>query len=840
MEIPLHEPTTTRRINVNPKTNRMHLIVPFIAGLDISTDNTCKTEIEIKEFFDGGAVRELEAYKSVLEVHILLLEPGDKRRQVKEERLDQINTYIEAVIGIGSSYKVAVAALLSQPSNLYSIQLRPRSQDPASSVVNPVFTINRRNHNYTGDPLSPLFNNMHKIFSQLTLGKPDPRTQLINAVLAALPNNASFKDIQRILTDQCQILFSMPVDFQRHDDLEVNKEYIDGLMGFGKNEASEDYVKALLGRCAPNLSTLFTGSPFYLGTYTQSTDRAESLSMMTQFYLGVMNVHCRANDISNKNFGEILDNNAALSKALVDTVSTALSGGHDVEDAIITFINAHKKATEFDLSTDLSPDDKLAIQAKFEMTYRTVTATKENPHMDDFMILDTEASSKKNIFFTHKGLICTDFSNIVTTGPHKAYFAKIREEASTHPEVGIHQDELVITVDIEPRALMDKLGDVQWDRLPKEVADACRALPAFQLRQFQDDVAKGKQDPALAILQASDDKQTLLTTPAKFTDYSGRTFDCTAYEYAYWAKDTHMCRMLELHMTNETKTQLLGCVDDMDRTGLAYQQHGVSYQNPHYDMSFVLKNLSPDEFHQLHAMVDPKIDKIKNATADNYAAIAFTATEYEQLKEELAQQTSVWNWMLACLGSFQCLGYLTYPAFFIASFFITSSAKSIGNKLQFDFHSLITALETYVNNDARHIWGGEARGREMGWLEVGKAQRDVPAHIAQEYCRSDRAFGPDCPPFDEPILPRGLTIYPDTKVKAWFPLGSSSSGLGFEFAVSRNKYSPVAEQYGNRRARNSGVVDLQAVRQLDLVRTADLKLSRESLGGQELAQILNK
>ena len=162
---------------------------------------------------------------------------------------------------------------------------------------------------------------------------------------------------------------------------------------------------------------------------------------------------------------------------------------------------------------------------------------------------------------------------------------------------------------------MDKLGDVLWDGLPKEVADACRALPDFQLRQFTDDVAKGKQDEAEAILQASDDQQTLLTTPAKFTDYSGRMFNCTAYEYAWWAKDTHMRRMLESHMDDATKTQLLERVNAMELTGLVYRQYGVSYQNPHYDMSFVLRDLNLDEFLQLKTMVSQNIAKINSATA---------------------------------------------------------------------------------------------------------------------------------------------------------------------------------------------------------------------------------
>ena len=813
MIIPLIEPTLPRYIHVNPTTNRVHLLVPFVGGQDISTDNTCRSTAELNAFFGGGGFNELESYKSVLEFHLSLLEAGDARRVIKEERLAQINIYLESVRSIGGNYQATVNALLDKPSNLYSIHLRPRAQDNYGNVVNPVFTINRSNDS-SGAPLSPLYNAMHEVFPRLTLGKPDPRTALVNATLSALPQNASFEDIQRVLTEQCQALFGTPVDFQHYikhtrgepsENQTVDKAHINALMGFGDDTTSNEYIAALLGTCAPNLSSLYTGSPFYLGTYANRAEQAERLSIMTQFYLAILNIHCRAQGISNKNFGEILDNNAALSQTLVDTVSHALTHGGDVEHTIITFMNAHKNT--FKLPRDLNPADKDAIQTKFETTYSTVTATKENPHMDDFMILDTEARGERDIFFTQKGLICTDFANMApTTGPNQGYFTEIREEASTHPEVMRPQDEPVITVDIEPEALMDKLGDVQWDRLPKEVADACRALPAFQLRQFPDHVAKGQQDEAEAILQASEDKQTLLTTRAKFTDYSGRTFNCTAYEYAYWAKDTHMRRMLESHMDDETKTQLLERVNEMEHTGLAYQQHGVSYQNPHYDMSFVLKNLNLDEFRQLQTMVGQNITKINNATADNYQTLPFTATEYEQLKKALDH----------------------HKQYRLTSFFYTSPANAIANKLKFDFKSLITALNTYVTN--YDSWGYHQQ--LAAWLEVGKAQRDVPVHIANEYCSPDRSFDP-CPEFNEPALPRTRSFYNyvSNSLDSWFPLTSSSSGAGFDFGLLLGGGGGAGVAGGGPLLADclGASIDLAAVSHLDEVRTAGLTQSREIL-----------
>ena len=113
-------------------------------------------------------------------------------------------------------------------------------------------------------------------------------------------------------------------------------------------------------------------------------------------------------------------------------------------------------------------------------------------------------------------------------------------------------------------------------------------------------MAKGKQDEADALLTASPgNKQDMLRTPGVFTDYSGRTFNCTAYEYAYWAKDTHMCRMLERHMNNETKMEILArikVIEGIDTApgqpvGLSYQQRGHEHRSAHFDLTLLISAL---------------------------------------------------------------------------------------------------------------------------------------------------------------------------------------------------------------------------------------------------------
>ena len=65
------------------------------------------------------------------------------------------------------------------------------------------------------------------------------------------------------------------------------------------------------------------------------------------------------------------------------------------------------------------------------------------------------------------------------------------------------------------------------------------------------------------------------------------------------------------------------------------------------------------------------------------------------------------------------------------------------------------------------------------------AQRDVPVHVANEYCRPDRSFDP-CPAFDEQTLPRVLDVVSmSPNRRAWFP-SPAAGGLGVDFAYCRS------------------------------------------------------
>jgi len=152
------EPSKSRYIYVDRKTNRVFLTMPFLSGSTIGTDNTCQSAYQLTAFFGKnkeviGALAELKAYKAALECDCFL-ENTEKRQarlqQVEEyiHTLEQLNALdnkeIEQLHNAFPSYPSFIASILQKrPSNLYSMLLRPVDVDTHVRAVDPVFSLNR-------------------------------------------------------------------------------------------------------------------------------------------------------------------------------------------------------------------------------------------------------------------------------------------------------------------------------------------------------------------------------------------------------------------------------------------------------------------------------------------------------------------------------------------------------------------------------------------------------------------------------------------------------------------------------------------------------------------------
>jgi hypothetical protein len=115
----------------------------------------------------------------------------------------------------------------------------------------------------------------------------------------------------------------------------------------------------------------------------------------------------------------------------------------------------------------------------------------------------------------------------------------------------------------------------------------------------------------------------------------------------------------------------------------------------------------------------------------------------------------------------------------------------------------------------------------------GVAQRDLPVHVINEYCRTDQSFDP-LPKFEfkEDTLPRETKYsdYTTHETVALFPLlVSDFSGLGVDFALVRGARVSWLGACVERGIGYVRRIDLAAVSRLDVVRTNELKLSREFL-----------
>jgi len=331
-------------------------------------------------------------------------------KQQKQSRLQQINDYIALVSKKKGGFISLREEILKKPSNLYGILLRPRVQDHATKVKNPIFSLNRQNDS-SGDPLSLLFNSLQRHLSNIKFAKPSPRQQLLDAVATDLENkdailstNERLIELQQTLTEKANTLFHTALDFTTAGDgKKIDIKYLNDILGDDLTEHVA--LDGLLGACAQGFFETCPESPFYAASRERPDVQLEKLSIMTQFFLATINVYCMSHGLTTVNFGAILDGNQALSDELTQTIKQSLENGEDVENNICRFIEKHRDAFQLPQNTRLNTQQ---IKEKFIRTYLTV---KDSPHMDEFLLLDLEAPNA--IFVTHQGSICTDITLLV-------------------------------------------------------------------------------------------------------------------------------------------------------------------------------------------------------------------------------------------------------------------------------------------------------------------------------------------------------------------------------------------------------------------------------------------
>jgi serine/threonine protein kinase len=151
--------------------------------------------------------------------------------------------------------------------------------------------------------------------------------------------------------------------------------------------------------------------------------------------------------------------------------------------------------------------------------------------------------------------------------------------------------------------------------------------------------------------------------------------------------------------------------------------------------------------------------------------------------------------------------------------------KGTAHGKHFSFQPLIGALQVYVDN-AEKVWKYDQRASDHWCKVVGGAQRGVPAHVVNEYCREDRSFDP-CPAFTEEKLPRIRTSQYFPGSGDWFTVKYNDKLCGDSFAFVRGGRGRLMG--GGMEGAGGLTRDLNALQSLSKARTQQLELLASQL-----------
>ncbi|WP_347252214.1 SidC [Legionella sp.] len=788
LELPLREPRNPRYLHIGPD-NTIHVFMPIVGGTIIGTDNTCKAVYSLQEFFGKGSNSnlkttlkgELLAYQEALEYDLSLLEALTPLAQQKQERLMQIKAYLDVLKHLEQheelnclnsgfpSYPRPLESMMQsrEHANVYSMVLRPTEEDGYLRLesANPVFSVAHKSvARNIMTTVSPLQEALIQAYSPLNLEAKGLKFQTMRETMKQSGISRApvdFEHLRDVFQKRLRALMNdESIDLTHTPDGKlVNQAFLDEAMVFSAQTTSpKEYMNALLEFCVPQLFDTTLESPF------DTLENAERWSVATQFLLGLINIHGVTQGHLNRetNWGRILDEHPDLSQSLAQTLAKAQQANDSIESVCLDWINAH--AAKLKLHASFSPKDLEQIKEDFATLY---TQIEDSPHFDEFLVFRRD---RKGDFVTHQASICTSFATFAchpllglpkeVTQPLERAQVALATLGTQIPHNPMPEEK--ITLDVthmslsEVQTLYERIATYKDPEVKARLQAQLKQerpdfKPKIDAKQFLQCVAFGQQNEAEALLKEDIDRaqELLLTDNMSFTDYSGRTFTCTAYEYAYWAKDTHMCRMLEKYMNNTTKHDLLQRVQRIEELvgeglfktprGLTYTQNGKEHRSAHFDLAPLKQALK--------TYIDAHTQSPKQSAAD-----------WEAL--------------------------------------------------------------------------------DILWVKVGLPQRDVPAHIAQEYCHPKRSFkevseNPSLLDATDPNnLVRQLKFYNlDTGAyDSWFTPDSysSNSGLGFSFAIFRVLGRPIGRGGTGVSAFVRGI-DLAAIEAIDKARTDDLKQSLANL-----------
>lgn len=505
------------------ENNKVHILLPIVGGDEIGLDNTCQTAVELITFFYGSAhsgvtkysaEHQLSEYKRQLEEDIKAINSQkkisphayDDLLKEKKERLQQIEKYIELIQVLKKQYDEqndirqlrtsgipqlpsGVKEIIKSSENAFAVRLSPYDNDKFTRFDDPLFSIKRNVSKYDTPSRQapiPIYEGLgYRLRSTLfpedktptPINKKSSKEKIVETVLAQVDadymkdgdKEKKLEELKKLIQQELvKIDSNLSVSMSR-DGKEVNLSYLDMVMALDDDSTIKEWIEGIIeGTVDPTVWEAQSSSPFYDGAKEIKADHeADRMSIRVQYLLAEANIYCKANKLSDANFGEFFDKEPHATE-IAKRVKEGFTQGADIEPIIYNYINSNH--AELGLKSPLTVGQQQEITEKFTRHYNTI---KDSPHFDEFFVADPD---KKGNIFSHQGRISChflDFFTRQTKGKHPlgdlaGHQEALQEETSNRLH---HKNEVVAQGYEKLDQFKKKIVTLLAENKPKELLD---------------------------------------------------------------------------------------------------------------------------------------------------------------------------------------------------------------------------------------------------------------------------------------------------------------------------------------------------------------------------------
>ncbi|HJN37628.1 MAG TPA: hypothetical protein QF353_02510 [Gammaproteobacteria bacterium] len=426
---------------------QLYVMMPVISGNTIGLDNTCQAGVELKGYFyDKKGLNSVKEYQEVLTGNIGMLnqlEGRENQKKVWQQQLTDLTKY-EGILENFSRKKPnwveafnreyppvpnEIQQVVKEGKNLSSILLAPKGPDDLLRLTNYTFSL-KRDLAYRGE---------EEVFAK-ALREGMKGVKITTKGIDDIFKDASIEDVseegdveERIKTIMGKMQAWLGEDYNVQEEVYANKGVVDlggdmqGLKGYIEmvsgpieeidNEDIFNNLNYLLGVDVNQLGRekdrgLFVEeySSKDFDNMNMQSDSSERMSILTQFFLGTVNVDQVASGNTTSNFGEVLDSDESLRNSLIVNLKSLIESGKEdsVERGVLGWINENQEA--FGLRKVMEEGDVERIIGDFKANYPTI---KGSPHFDEFLIRTNVKGGK---WVTYQNRMGIDLGYAVTKG----------------------------------------------------------------------------------------------------------------------------------------------------------------------------------------------------------------------------------------------------------------------------------------------------------------------------------------------------------------------------------------------------------------------------------------